>query len=315
MRRQFLWEMAALTTCLTLTLAGCYLAAWLLQPSRSEYGSTWDKYLLEEQNSIDLLFFGSSLVYCDVSPETIRNTSSLTSYVMAGSEQTIPITYYYIREACKTQSPSLIAVDLTGMFYHQYQNFTQLNIGYMPWSENRLRATFEAAEPELVPALLFPLYLYHTRWQTVTPANLVERLFPESDKNRGYTQMTDSAAAYEEFERPFTSKSRTYADNLAYLYKISDFCREHDINLFLYISPSMGRIPDNDLKTLESDVATIAPDAYLNANTLIPQLSLDNEQYWYDTLHLNYDGAVRFSAFLANYFIETGIVKPNKNCR
>lgn len=307
MKKTLLRETAALTICLTMTLAGCYLAAWLLQPPRDEFGSAWSRYLQEEPNSIDILFFGSSLVYCDVNPRAIWNASRLTSYVMAGSEQTIPITYYYIKEACKTQSPSLIAVDLTGMFYQRYQNYTQLNIGYMPWSENRLQATFKAAEPELLPELLFPLYLYHTRWQSVTPADLIDRLSPTRDKNCGYTRVTGCVNAYKEFDRPFTSESQTYVENLEYLRKISDFCKERDINLFLYISPSMGRIPASDLAILERDAVAVTPDGYMNMNNIIPQLSLNDNQYWYDTLHLNEKGAVKFSAFLANYFIKTGI--------
>jgi len=135
---------------------GTYGAAWLLMPSRTDYGATWETYRQEPRNSVDVLYFGSSLVYCNVVPSVIWEESGITSYVMAGPEQTIPISYYYIRETCRIQNPKAIVLEVTGLFYPEYGGFTKANISYMPWSVNRIAATFKAAEKELRTCLLFP---------------------------------------------------------------------------------------------------------------------------------------------------------------
>ena len=84
------------------------LAGDALTPLRTAYGSTWDMYEKEPQRSIDVMFFGSSVVYCDVCPAVLWRESGVTSYVMAGPEQTIPVTYRYIRQALRTQSVTIL---------------------------------------------------------------------------------------------------------------------------------------------------------------------------------------------------------------
>ena len=134
-------EAAAFGAAVLLFLLLSWGAGALLRPNRTEYGSMWPAFLQEPKNSADVLFFGSSLVYCDVAPAWIWAESGLHSYVMAGPEQTIPISYYYIRETCRTQKPRLVMLEATGMFYQKYQNYTRANIGYMPLTGNRIAAT------------------------------------------------------------------------------------------------------------------------------------------------------------------------------
>ena len=83
----------------------CYLLGWLLMPVRTDYGSTWESYLQEEKNTIDVMVFGSSIAYCDVIPASIYEKTGATCYIIASAEQTIPISYYYLKQALKTQSP------------------------------------------------------------------------------------------------------------------------------------------------------------------------------------------------------------------
>ena len=115
----------------------------MVLPKRYDYGSTWDMYLKEEEDTIDVMFFGSSLAYCDVVPATIYQETGITSYVMAGPEQTMPITYRYLRQACKTQSPKAVFIEVSGMLYAKHNRSTKINICYMPWSVDRLAATFQ----------------------------------------------------------------------------------------------------------------------------------------------------------------------------
>jgi hypothetical protein len=276
-------------------------------PVRRDYGSTWETYLQEEENSIDVLFFGSSIVYCDVSPGVLWDTAGITSYVMAGPEQTMPITYYYLREACKTQSPTTVVVELTGLFYGDYQSFTQVNIGYMPWSMNRIRATLEAAEPELRLGLLFPLYADHDRWLAVRPQEVLDHLFPSTDEFCGYTPLDRSCGFYYPYERDFSAATAAYARNLSYLQKIASFCSEQGIDLYLYISPTMGRIPGDAQAVLETDLSQLDIAGYWDLNDYDFSFALDSADIWYDTLHFNMRGSVPFSADLAKLLVDSGV--------
>ena len=48
-------------------------------------------------SSLDVLYLGSSYAYCDINPSLIYAQTGLTGFVLAGSEQPLSITYWYLR--------------------------------------------------------------------------------------------------------------------------------------------------------------------------------------------------------------------------
>jgi hypothetical protein len=305
------WIAAALSSLLLFVVLS-YAAAWLLIPPRTSYGSTWDSYRQEEPDSIDVLFFGSSLVYCNIVPGVLWENLGVTSYLMAGPEQTMPITYSYIKEACRTQSPKVVAVEITGLFYPQYCNYTKANIAYMPWSVNRIQATFQAAEPELRAGLLFPLLDYHSRYREVTAAELTAHLSPGADVCAGYTFLDAVSPQGETTFRDFTAESETYRRNLDYLRRIAEYCQENGIQLLLFLTPTKGRIPARAQAQMEADVAALPGAVFADFNDCWEQLSIDDSTDWYDFLHFNCRGAEKFSRYLAGYLSEALDLAPTE---
>ena len=172
-----------LTAALLLGLCGA-----ALRPVRVDYGAVWEPYLAEPKDSLDYLYLGSSYAYCDVNPSLIYDATGLTGYVLAGPEQTLSTTYWYLREALKTQTPQVVLIEASALHFERYQNYSQINVGYMPFSTNKLHAIFEAAEPELRTGLLFDLYFYHSRWKELTVQSALWALAPKgADQLKGYT--------------------------------------------------------------------------------------------------------------------------------
>lgn len=132
------------------------LLSLALRPVRTDYGAVWGPYLAEPRDSLDYLYLGSSYAYCDVDPVVLYDRTGLTGYVLAGPEQTLSQTYWYLREALKTQDPALVVLEGSALAFQKYQSYTQVNVGYMPAGLNQLGAIFTAAEPELRTGLLFP---------------------------------------------------------------------------------------------------------------------------------------------------------------
>ena len=310
--RSKLREIAAFLAALLLFLCISWGAGVLLRPERKLYGSMWQAYRTEPRESIDVLFFGSSLVYCDVAPAWIWAESGLRSYVMAGPEQTIPISYYYIREACRTQSPQLIMMEVTGLFYQKYQNYTRANIDYMPLSANRLAATFTAAERELIPDLLYPLFSYHDRLNDIDGEELRRKLKPAADPLAGYTFLSDACPPPDYAERAeFTADSDAYRANLRWLERIRDFCEQHDTALLLYVAPSAGRIPAAAMELLRQDLSALGL-SLADLNEALPELGIDDERDWYDFLHFNERGAEKFSRWLGAYLTAQPGIMPSE---
>ena len=162
----------------------------LVTPKRHSFGSTWGHYLAEEENSIDVIFVGSSLTYCNVIPALFWEQTGLTAYNVTGPALTVPSEYYFLREALKTQSPSVVFIEVTAALYERYTGHTETMLGYVPWGENRLLAAFSEAEPGKLGGLLFPMLTYHSRWTELSKDDWkVFREGYDQDILAGYTYL------------------------------------------------------------------------------------------------------------------------------
>ena len=277
-----------------------------LLPTRTGYGATWNMYLQEKRDSIDLLFFGSSVVYCDVIPAQIYSETGLTSYVMAGPEQTYSLTYAYMKEALKTQSPSYIFLEITGILFDRYQNYTKVNVSYMPYcSINRLEAILCGAEPKERFGLIFPLYNYHDRWEEIDfPLDLFRKRSDEKvDPYAGATIMMETRPQEERGEREYQIEETVFRENTAYLQKMQSLCKQKGIQLILFQAPSCQYIPEAWMARIRSVTGSDVPVVDFNQD--FDKMNLNINTDFYDFLHCNLSGAIKFNRVLSAYIKKT----------
>lgn len=301
-------EILAILIFLVLTVTAIAALTNITMPKRYDYGSTWGSYLKEPKNSIDVMFFGSSLVYCNVVPSVIYENSGITSYVMAGPEQTLPISYYYIKQSIKTQNPEVIFLEASGMFFKKYQDFTKVNIGYMPWSKNRIEATMNAAESDEIPGLLFPLYNYHSRWSSLTFGDIKTGILGyDKDIYAGYTFLDKIEPQTEPWPKGEVLDMSTYKENLEYVRKIADLCKAKDITLIFYLSPSFSTLNPDNLSLMKKDVSGIKNIIFMDLNDKMDEMNIDMRVDFFDLMHFNCLGAEKFSIYLANLVKSFGL--------
>lgn len=301
-----------------------YMCAGALRPPRDDFGAVWQPYLDEPENSLDYLYLGSSYAYCDVNPGLVYDASGLTGYVMAGPEQTLSTTYWYLREALKTQSPKFVLIEATALGFERYQNYTQVNIDYMPLSLNRLGATFRSAESELRTGLVFPLYFYHGRWKepflergepapapepgsaplSVTVSAPKPELEPE--KSKGYTAVTgaDSGISKGPFTRELPDEG-VYQTNLEALGDVLELCRRAGAKPVIVLHPTYSRFPEEARERMRADVAALDPEAlFFDWSAEIDSVGIEPALHFYDAGHLNLEGAAIFSAWLGRFLAD-----------
>lgn len=285
------------------------LCADALCPPSEGRRAAWERYSDEPKNSLDYLCLGSSYAYCDVNPALVYAVSGLTGYVMAGPEQTLSTTCWYLREALKTQSPDYVLIEATGLGFERYMNYTQANIDCMPMSLNRLGATFLSAESELRAGLVFPLYFYHGRWKEPFLAGYEPEPEPDYElqvKSKGHTAVTgtDSNISKGPYTRELPEQS-VYQANLEDLGTVLELCRSAGAQPVVVLHPTYSRLPESVREQLRDDVAALDPGAlFFDWSDEIDSVGIDPELHFYDAGHLNEEGAAIFSAWLGRFLTD-----------
>lgn len=300
-----------------LLAATLQVTSTVLKPSRkgNAGGSTWTAFRSEPRDSIDVMFFGTSHVFTGVDPCTMWDSEGVASYVLGGPTQRMSITYYYIREALRTQSPKVIALEMTGVSYRPdvfNREFHQINIGYMPWSVNKLGAAFTATPEGERTGVLVDLWTYHSRWNALSRED-----WDVFGKNKGFEYLKGYLPKLQSREvtpTPYEPgpEARAEADtgveyNLPALRRIAKLCQDRDIELLLFLTPTGP--PGSYTYPMERAVAGIK-DEYPNVHVLdlsqpnmIPGLSYKTD--FFDGGHLTDSGARKVAPVLARYLKTT----------
>lgn len=182
----------------------------------------------------------------------------------------------------------------------------------MPWTRNRLEATFCAAEADAIPSLLLPIYGYHDCIYSITWEDFQRNLRPEQDPYAGYTRLEQAAPQSEVTYRDYQAGTDAYWENLSYLKKIDRFCQQEGIQLILYIAPSFARIPPDALAQLKADLGEISYCAFYDCNDG-SWPALDRQTAWYDFLHYNVYGALPFSRAMGLRLEQLGLRVTEEN--
>lgn len=301
MKTAYLRRLLAAVLFLALAAGLLTLAGAVLRPPQVSYGSTWRAYGAEPDHSMDVLYFGSSYAYCDFDPVEIYRQSGLTGYVMAGSEQTMALTYWYLRQALETQTPQAVVIEPTGVFFEKYQNYTQTNVVYMPPSLNKLGAIFTAAQPELRMGLLCDLWFYHSRWKEIDREDVREALSPaRTDDRKGFTPVEGTAEELVLTRNPRPLSDGQYEENLSWLLRSLALCKERGIRAVVLVNPCYSQCSPEQYRRLEEDLTSSAPEAiFVNWADAFDALGLVPEEHLYDGGHLNRYGAAVYAAGVA----------------
>lgn len=302
---RILYELAVLALSVVLLGTLLFRLGYWLMPERTVYGSVWTSYLQEEEDSVDILFLGSSRVYCDVIPAVIYEETGATSFVNAGPSQTASLTYYYLRESLRTQHPKYVFVEASAAYFGINEDHSKTNVCYMPGSFNRVLAG-AACEEGILELALYPLQEFHYRIY-----DKADEKPPEQDGTMlcGYTPLSKAVPQTErKFRIPNVEPgNEKYLYNLDYFRQIAELCQENGIACVFFVTPTMQDYTEAQSERLVSDLRALPCLAVEDWTDLIQEIGIDNETDWYDSLHFNQNGAVKFTRFLCGYLSDLGV--------
>lgn len=235
--------------------------------------------LQEEENSIDVLFMGDSLVYSSVSPMELWSNYGFTSYDCSEPAQIIGDTYKYLENTLQHEHPKII--------------FIEANILYRDPSK---KPFFRTVHSEIKN--IFPVFKYHNNWKNYFKIGSKDEWL---NIEKGYKYITKVEASYKKNYMKKSKKSKKFLPrNITDFERIYNLCKDNDIELVLFSLPSQKMW--NYKKHLGVEKLSNKYNIkYIDLN-LESSLNIDWTLETKDRGdHLNYKGAIKVSNYLGDY--------------
>jgi hypothetical protein len=267
--------------------------------------STWQEYRSLEEDSIDVLFLGTSHTYSGIDPMYMYGQSGLVSFVLGGDGMHLDATYLVLQEALKTQSPSVIFLDMSAIHYEEQLDEAKAHktLDQLPITLSKIEYAFDSESDDLSPLdVLFPLFRYHTRWESLEENDfeyVTGDLSTTSVRGHYISYRTKATKLYFEEEMEYTLTDR----NRDYINRIADLCKENGIELILYKIPSPTWYASQSQGAEE--IAEQLGLTYLELYYDVEEMGLDASTDFRDKKdHLNQNGAEKVSQYILDYIQE-----------
>ena len=292
-----------------LFLATLYLLSCVLKVKSGHGIDQQEGLYWQEENSIDVMFLGTSHVHCDINTGLLYNRYGITSYDYSGAEQPLWMTYYYLKELYRYQTPELIVLDLYGpaRFKEDYQyTWISENIYGMRFSANKWEMLLASVEPGRIKNYFPSFAIYHNRYDSLNEEDFQSFFWNREDKQafKGYTPYFGVKSLTEPTDFFTAETGGLTAKSEKYLRKIISYTKKKQTPLLLISAPYVITRED---KMTYNQIAEIAADEgipFIDFNEYYEDMGLDFTTDFNDESHLNYQGSCVFTDYLGNYLKE-----------
>ena len=250
-----------------LLINGALEGKYTLQNSKWPTTSTYRQFYDMERDSVDALFLGSSLVVNAFIPQEIYNDYGICSYNLASEQQSIFLSYFWLREALRFQKPAVVVVDTKFLWnvhpedvINTSEALTRKCLDAMRWSPVKREAVhtlcaLDDSQSEL--SYYLTNIRYHARWTELSERDLRPAMTAHAEL-KGYGPLSEIT---DEVFVPFESADTAVTTELMplmqeYMDKIAALCQENDIRLVLV------SLPGNDMSDAAHNTYTQLAERY-----------------------------------------------------
>lgn len=296
-------------TAFLLLLTCCiYFAGLVLMPKRvnvqPDITAKVRGFYNERENSLDVVFCGTSKIFCLINPCQLWNEYGFASYDLATNEPPIWITYYFIKELLKTQKPDLILIDTYFSVYGDAdfsETIIHSALDDMSLSENKIEAAWNSDDHDEVLSYVFPFFRYHNRWSQLTREDYGLAGYDEKHPLKGYTAMYAVKAGERPQVSDITEVKPLSAKSEEYLGKIFDLLDENGIDYMFLTTPFMINEEQQMYCNGVKQYAIEHNIKYLDCNDYFDEIGIDFNTDYFDLIHTNVKGAEKVTSFVGKY--------------
>ena len=262
----------------------------------------------KEENNHDVIILGDCEAYTSFSPMVIYNENGITSYVRGNSQQLIGQSYYILLETLKYETPKVVVLSIGNMRYNPgiKEEYNRLLLDKMKWSKEKIELIkYSKTEKETIISYIFPLLRYHSRISELTSEDIKYMFKDEVVSHNGFL-INQDVKPLTTLPTPKVLDNYNFSDdNMSYLKKIVDLCKEKNITVILEKSPTLYPYWYSEYDKNIREFAKENNVDYYNFINEINDIGIDFKYDTYDSgTHLNLSGATKFSKYFATILKE-----------
>ena len=272
----------------------------------------------QPENSLDVLYFGTSEIYAGVSPIITYASEGITGYNFAVSYKSAITAYYQLLYALKHQTPKIVVCDFDSLFEDE-----------LPSQDNEAlyRKIYETMPDKTIRRQLlsdilrydrsqdylswrFPLLRYHSIWSDLKKENFEpdDQIDPDYKSYEKGALLNSKAFIGEGYDVTpdlwrSEGKDLKLSDvSVTFYDRFIEACKEKGIKVVAVITPKIAHAAriTNRWPLMKEYLDSRGVDYLLyNSFEQVERMQLSFEEHYYDTGHLNTIGALVFSETLA----------------
>jgi hypothetical protein len=258
----------------------------------------------EPANSVDVLFLGSSNVFCNVNPLLLFKEEGITAYDFASGAQRLEVSYFFLKEALKKQRLKAVIIDVLAISYQDDRRSevdTHGALDNMPMSLAKMEVIKNMLKNDSRIYYLLPITKYHNKWKELTSKDWLnlykERYYPFKGQLICYNiePMVYGKSLVELKEIPLCSKQAL--DNIV------ELCKKENIPL-LFIKTPNTKLWCQQYSDLAAKYAEEKGVPFIDYNAMMDDIIDKNKDSFDGGYHLNDTGAIKLTRHLGKYLKE-----------
>lgn len=236
--------------CLMLSLLDQVIISKFYRDNTLSPAVNYNDFYRLDPNSADVLILGSSHSFSSFLPQELYDRYGITSFNLGSSNQNLLISYYWLKEALRTQSPKAVVLDCAFVFPRNntdIPNFVEARIRmaltYMHWSPVKWEAVRDVCridKSQNIWSYLFPMIRFHDRWEDLTDEDFKYQEITGTNRLMGFseTYLKRSGVSYTSIPDGSSDSEEDMLElQVQYLDRITSLCRKENIPLILTLTP------------------------------------------------------------------------------
>lgn len=281
---------------------------------------TFKAFYSETKDTIDVAYLGTSAANRFYINPKAYHDSGISSFTMATMGMPLFFVPTLIDEIEKTQNPELYIIELRWTLKER-DMLTDAHIrrvtDNLKYSDNKVKAIDEAFAfmdgstgglddiTDKKIEYLVPIIKYHGRLAQGEMAKGDWKLTSKKNKTKGYILSTSTTTQVNQFpSRLAKGKKPMSKEAEQALEQVLDYCDTRDDKQFLFVlSPYSVKKPE--MPVFRTAIEMVEDRGYpvINFNTeeMYQELDIDWDKDFYNSKHLNFIGAEKYTAWLTHY--------------